>query len=165
VIKKLKGFGKVFVDLKLHDIPSTVEHEVKALVAHGAAIVSVHASGGRDMLEAAVRAGGTTIAAVTVLSSMSKGEARKASHLATHAHAAGVTSLICSPHELGALKKLGRARLITPGIRSPGARMHDQARTMPAREALARGADLLVIGRPITESDKPLDVLFELVES
>lgn len=157
VIKKLKRYGKVFVDFKLYDIPSTVEHEVRALVTLGADLVSVHASGGRDMLESAVRAGGHKVAAVTVLTSMPKSEARRVPGLASLARAAGVTTLIASPREASALKKLYRTiRLVTPGIRARGSEKHDQERTTTAEGALRGGANLLVIGRPITEAENPV---------
>ncbi|MEK7063753.1 MAG: orotidine-5'-phosphate decarboxylase [Patescibacteria group bacterium] len=152
VIKKLKRFGKVFVDLKLHDIPHTVGLETDALVKYGADLISVHASGGREMLEAAVKAGGRRVVAITVLTSLPAQEARKAPGLASLARAAGVTNIVCSPQELGSLRRLSKTvTLITPGIRR-GSKLYDQKRTMPPLQALALGADLLVIGRPITES-------------
>lgn len=162
VIKKLKKFGKVFVDLKLHDIPTTVAHEVTALLEHGADIISVHATGGKDMLEAAVRAGGTKIAAVTILSSMPS-DARRMLQLASLARAAGVSSIICPARDVGSVRRIAKtSRLITPGIRAPRETLHDQKRTASARAALAAGSNLLVIGRPITESPDPLSALATL---
>lgn len=165
VIKKLKRYGKVFVDFKLYDIPSTVEHEVRALVALGADLVSVHASGGRDMLESAVRAGGHKVAAITVLTSMPKSDALRVPALASLARAAGITTLIASPQEAPSLKKLYKTvRLVTPGIRASGSEKHDQNRTATASGALSAGANLLVIGRPITEAANPLHSLMQMMK-
>ena len=163
VIKKLKRFGKVFVDLKLHDIPTTVTHEVTALIGYGADIVSVHASGGKEMLQAAVRAGGTAVAAVTVLSSMPS-DSRRMLQLASLARTAGVYHIICPARDVGAVRRIAKSsHLITPGIRAPRSAVHDQRRTASAHAALAAGSDLLVIGRPITESPDPLKALTALL--
>lgn len=166
IVKKLKRYGKVFVDLKLHDIPTTVAHEVEALSALGADLISVHAAGGREMLEAAVRSGGSKIVAVTVLTSLPKSEARRVPALASLARTAGVRALVCSPHEAPALKKLyPSVTLITPGIREQSDKKEDQVRVATPKVALQNGASLLVIGRPITEAKAPLDVLLKLVEA
>jgi len=163
VIRKLKKYGNVFVDLKLHDIPHTVELEVKTLVAYGADIITVHASGGKEMLRAAVDAGGDKIAAVTVLTSLPPAEARKVPHLASLARSAGISTIVCSPREVGALRKLWKtARFITPGIRGPQDKKTDHKRTSTPEEALKRGATLLVIGRPITKAPDVGQALQEL---
>lgn len=162
VIPKIKKFGNIFVDLKLHDIPTTVQNEVTALIAHGADLVSVHASGGRDMLMAAQKAGGRHIAAVTQLSSL-PGDTRKMLHRASLARAAGISILICPARDVSVVRRIAKsAVLITPGIRALRADQHDQRRTASALAALAAGATLLVIGRPITESATPLAVLHAL---
>lgn len=166
VISKLKRYGKVFLDLKFHDIPETVAHEVAAAVALGVDLVTIHAAGGRDMCEAAVRAGERTVAAVTVLTSLPKAEARRVPHLASLARAAGVHNIVASPLEVSVLKKLyPTATLITPGIRSTTDLKQDQARTLSAQQALDRGASLLVIGRPITQARNPrtkIESLFDV---
>lgn len=165
VIKKLKRYGNVFVDLKLHDIPTTVAHEVEALITHGADVVSVHASGGKEMLQAAVRAGGTRVAAVTTLSSMPS-DSRRMLQLASLARAAGVSSLICPARDVGAVRRIAKtSRIITPGIRTVQGAQHDQLRATTAHKALAAGSTLLVIGRPITESSDQLNTLKNIFES
>jgi orotidine-5'-phosphate decarboxylase len=165
VIKKLKKFGKVFVDLKFYDIPTTVAKEVAALSEYGADLITVHASGGAEMLRAAVDAGGNKIVAVTVLTSLPATEARKVPTLAALARTAGVTNIVCSAREAGIVRRLNKSvTIITPGIRGPEDTKGDQKRTATAAEALMYGANLLVIGRPITKApnaQKALQNLFK----
>ena len=161
----------IFLDLKLHDIPNTVAGAVREVVRLGVAMLTLHASGGRAMLEAAVAA--TTAAeappallGVTVLTSldatdlaeigMAPEAAAQALHLARLAVASGLDGLVCSPHEIRGLRSaFGPApRIVVPGIR-PLEAADDQKRVMAPAEALARGADLLVIGRPITRALDP----------
>jgi len=167
-ISKLKEYGNIFVDLKLHDIPATVEKEVIALVAHKADLITVHASGGIAMLEAAVRAGGNKVVAVTALTSLSPKDTQeiyKASpeetvrQLAESATQAGVSNIVCSPLEIKTVKEVdNNLTVIVPGIRQE--KQHDdQKRTLTAKEAIHAGADLLVIGRPITKAPQPIEAL------
>ncbi|MFZ5468588.1 MAG: orotidine-5'-phosphate decarboxylase [Myxococcota bacterium] len=169
--------AKVFLDLKLHDIPNTVELAASHAGALGASLLTVHASGGEAMLQAAVagaRAGAAKagkaapkVLAVTVLTSLSEADLRAqaipgsaAEHverLAALVHRAGVDGLVCSPREAAALRaKYGPDFfLCTPGIRPAGAEGGDQARTETPAAAIAAGADLLVVGRPIYEAPNP----------
>lgn len=164
IMKELKRFGKVFLDLKFHDIPTTVGGEVAAAAAHGADLITVHASGGAEMLKAAIEAGGDRIVAVTVLTSLPNASAVPA--LATLAASVGVRNIVCSPHEIHTIKEATPgAHIITPGIRSPADEKDDQKRTMSAKEALAAGADLLVIGRPITKAPRPAEALKNIIAS
>ncbi|GAA3736740.1 orotidine-5'-phosphate decarboxylase [Salinactinospora qingdaonensis] len=170
VIATMRGANKVslFLDLKLHDIPATVAGAARAVARLKPAILTVHASGGRDMIRAAVdSAPDTTIAAVTVLTSLPEDALEEVGlrgpssdavrRLATLAVEAGAGALVCSPHEVASLRaEVGPdVTLITPGVRPAGADRGDQARVATPEEALAAGADLLVIGRPITNATDP----------
>ena len=158
----------LFLDLKLHDIPNTVAGAVRSVARLKPRYLTVHASGGGDMVRAAVDAAdGITIAAVTVLTSMSDDVLKAVGlegppldavrRLATLAVEAGAGALVCSPHEVAAVRgEVGRdVVLITPGVRPAGADAQDQARVATPEQALADGADRLVIGRPITGAADP----------
>ena len=170
VIASVRGASgvRVFLDLKLHDIPNTVSGAAKAVSRLRPAILTVHASGGPAMIRAAVDAAPhTQIAAVTVLTSLAEtdlgriglagpaGDAVR--RLAAMSVESGATALVCSPHEVAAVRaEVGPdITLITPGVRPTGADSQDQARVATPERALADGADLLVIGRPITASPDP----------
>ena len=161
---------KVFLDLKYHDIPNTVAGAVSAACRLGVSLVDVHSLGGRAMMEAAVGAMpamGTRLLAITVLTShdaASLAELGLAAdldqavrRLALLAHAAEVDGVVASPHEVPLIREAcGRDFLVvTPGIRPAGARAGDQARAATPAAALAAGADLLVVGRPIIEAPDP----------
>lgn len=153
---------EVFLDLKLHDIPNTVAGAARAVAGLAPSILTVHASGSSAMIKAAVDAlPQTHIAAVTVLTSLTDDDLQKlnwkssrdqAGDLATIAVAAGARALVCSPQEVAEMRRLVGAeiRLITPGVRPAGASLDDQSRVATPQQALHDGADLLVIGRPIT---------------
>jgi orotidine-5'-phosphate decarboxylase len=158
----------LFLDLKLHDIPNTVAGAVRSVARLKPRYLTVHASGGPDMVRAAVDAAdGVTIAAVTVLTSMDAAVLEAVGltgppidavrRLATLAVAAGAGALVCSPQEVAAVRaEVGPdVVLITPGVRPAGADAQDQARVATPEQALADGADLLVIGRPITGAADP----------
>lgn len=155
----------VFLDVKLHDIPATVRGAARALASLRPTYLTVHASGGPAMVEAAVGAlPDTRITAVTVLTSLNAEMlASMGWHgspeeivvgLALQSVHAGARAIVCSPNEVAAVHAAVPAEitLITPGVRPAGAASHDQARTATPRSALDAGADLLVIGRPITEA-------------
>jgi orotidine-5'-phosphate decarboxylase len=159
---------QVFLDLKLHDIPVTVAGAARAVARLRPAILTVHAAGGPAMIRAAAEAApDTSIAAVTVLTSLGDadlaavgvtGTARDACRrLAVMAVAAGARGLVCSPHEVAVVRaEVGPGiTLITPGIRPAGSEAQDQARMATPEAALSAGADLLVIGRPITSAPDP----------
>ena len=159
---------RVFLDLKLHDIPNTVAGAARAVAKLRPEILTVHAAGGSDMIKAAVEAApGTMIAAVTLLTSIGDKDLAELGvdgsvsdtvrRLAVLAVAAGARGLVCSPQEVTAVRaEVGPdILLITPGIRAAGATSDDQARIATPEEALKAGADLLVIGRPITRAPDP----------
>jgi len=170
IVSTVRGGSDVqlFLDLKLHDIPNTVAGAARAVAGLRPTYLTVHASGGADMVRAAVDAvPDVTIAAVTVLTSLSEqvldavglaGPPLDAvRRLAVLAVGAGAGALVCSPQEVAALRaEVGPGIvLITPGIRPSGSGADDQARTATPQQALAGGADLLVIGRPITGAADP----------
>ena len=155
IITLLKPFGKVFVDVKLHDIPNTVAERTAALIENGADLITVHASAGTETLRAAVEHGGNAVVAVTKLTSEHATIAEVVA-LAEIAYAAGVRNIVCSAHEAAAVRKVAPdATIITPGIRAKGGLTHDQKRVATPQEALSAGANLLVVGRAITESKNP----------
>jgi orotidine-5'-phosphate decarboxylase len=164
----------VFLDLKLHDIPETVDRSVARASSLGARMLTVHAGGGPAMLaRAAKRArsegAGLEILAVTVLTSLDAGDLQAlgvggdvsahVERLARMAWDQGVHGFVCSPHEAAHLRRvLGpTATLVTPGIRASGAAGNDdQKRTMTASEAIRAGASRVVVGRPIRDASDPL---------
>lgn len=170
VVASIRGASgvKIFLDLKLHDIPATVASAVRAVTRLRPQLITVHAAGGPAMIRAAVEAAsGTPIAAVTALTSLSGedldrigvpgGIADWVLRLAALAVEAGASGLVCSPREVAAVRdEVGPGiTLITPGVRPAGADTHDQARVATPEEALSAGADLLVIGRAITGAPDP----------
>ncbi|MFI6812717.1 orotidine-5'-phosphate decarboxylase [Nonomuraea sp. NPDC050328] len=170
VIASVRGASgvQVFLDLKLHDIPNTVAGATRSVARLRPAYLTVHAAGGPAMIRAAVEAAPhTKIAAVTVLTSLTAADLAAIGldgptpdavrRLAALSVAAGATALVCSPHEVAAVRaEVGAGiDLITPGVRPAGADTQDQARVATPEQALADGADLLVIGRPITGSADP----------
>jgi orotidine-5'-phosphate decarboxylase len=158
----------VFLDLKLHDIPNTVAGAARAVADLEPAFLTVHASGGPAMVRAAADAlPGTRVTGVTVLTSLADGDlvavgllgpapdaVARLAHLAV---AAGARALVCSPQEVRAVRAVvgPDVTLITPGVRPEGSGAGDQARVATPSQALADGADLLVVGRPITAAGDP----------
>ncbi|MFG2072683.1 orotidine-5'-phosphate decarboxylase [Nonomuraea maritima] len=170
VIASVRGASgvQVFLDLKLHDIPNTVAGAARAVARLRPSILTVHAGGGPAMIRAAVEsAPHTKIAAVTILTSLSEADlgrigiagpaADAVRRLAVLSVEAGATALVCSPNEVAAVRaEVGEdITLITPGVRPLGADTQDQIRVATPEQALADGADLLVIGRPITGAPDP----------
>ncbi|MCG2839467.1 orotidine-5'-phosphate decarboxylase [Sandaracinobacter sp. RS1-74] len=158
----------IFLDLKLHDIPNTVSGALKSLSVLDLAIVNVHAGGGLRMMQAAeaVRPPGAKLIAVTVLTSMDEADlsgigvfgnpAAQVRRLAALTREAGLDGVVCSAHEVAELKaQWANGLFVVPGIRPAGAELGDQKRVMSPAEALAAGATLLVIGRPITAAQDP----------
>ena len=159
----------VFLDLKLHDIPHTVEGAARRAAESGAALLTVHASGGSRMVEAAVRGAGPAVRVlgVTVLTSLDEaalarvglaGPAEAAAvRLARLAVEAGAGGLVCSPLEVKAVRAaVGPGPLlVVPGVRPPGAARGDQARVATPAEAVQAGADVLVLGRPLRDAPDP----------
>lgn len=165
----------VFLDLKWHDIPTTVRKAARAASKLDVRLVTVHASGGRAMLDAAIEGAGQAcgVLAVTVLTSLdaaSLGEAWGRSiarvvdevlRLAELARSAGAHGIVCSGAEAAAVRAVygNTLRLLVPGIRIPGGAAHDQARTVTPEAALAAGASYLVLGRAVTEAPDPREAL------
>jgi len=169
---------RTFIDAKLHDIPRTVEAAMRQLVRPNAHIVNVHALGGLEMMRAAVDAANERAAelgitapqifAVTILTSIGSedllelglngGPGENATRLAALARDAGCAGVVCSAHEVRDLKNFfGDDFLtLTPGIRPAGTAHGDQKRVMTPAQAVAAGADYLVVGRPITQAENPL---------
>ncbi len=177
-----RGFD-VFLDLKFHDIPNTVAKAVTAAAELGVWMVNVHASGGLQMMEKAKEAlsqygdKAPLLIAVTVLTSMgeddlallgiTKSPAEQVEHLARLAQQAGLDGVVCSAMEAEILKQqLGsQFKLITPGIRPEGSSVDDQKRIMTPKQAVDVGVDYLVVGRPITKSNEPRQVLQSINQS
>jgi len=170
VVQAVRGASGVelFLDVKLHDIPATVAGAARAVARLRPRYVTVHAAGGAAMVRAAVEAApDVLIAGVTVLTSLGAADLESIGlagppgdavrRLAVLAVAAGARALVCSPHEVAGLRaEVGPdVVLITPGVRPAGAERQDQARVATPEQALADGADLLVIGRPITGEADP----------
>ncbi len=176
LVEELGAAGvPVFLDLKLHDIPNTVERAAANCARLGARLITVHAGGGRAMLAAAAAgvasvaaAERTRVLAVTVLTSLDDealaelgiggGAAARVSAWAELAHAAGCDGVVCSPRELAELRRrIGPPFvLLAPGIRPAGAAVGDQRRVATPAAAVADGADYLVVGRPITAAPDPV---------
>ena len=164
-----QGF-KIFLDLKLHDIPNTVKKSIQGLASLPIKMLTIHTSGGKDMMMAAMEATSDTqikVFGVTALTSLSDDEideifqrtsSEQVNAMLDLAESAGIDGIVCSPHELELVKKRGTLLAITPGIRLQDSD-DDQKRVMTPKEAINLGADYLVIGRPITQSDDILETL------
>ena len=163
----------IFLDLKLHDIPNTVAGAVRAVLTLRPRMLTVHAAGGSAMIQAAQQAGSAggaerpMILAVTVLTSLGQPDLAAAGvagpvadqvlRLGRMAIEAGADGLVCSPREVAMLRQaLGSSvRLVVPGIRPEGSAAGDQVRTMTPAQAVAAGADWIVVGRPVTQATDP----------
>lgn len=180
LVRKLEALGaRVFLDLKLHDIPNTVAQAVDAAVQTGAWMINVHASGGLSMMQAAAKAGREAaerlrrppplLIGVTVLTSMDESGLRESGvqrslldqvlALAKMTLAAGLDGVVSSPQETASIRQAcgSQFTIVTPGIRgaSAGAERHDQVRTMGPAEAIRAGASYIVVGRPIIAAPDP----------
>jgi orotidine-5'-phosphate decarboxylase len=170
-----KGF-KIFLDLKLHDIPNTVKKSIKGLVSLPIDMMTIHTSGGLEMMKAAKNAvDGTDIKifGVTALTSLSDEDtsmifkrtaAEQVNTMLDLAEQAGIDGVVCSPHELSLVAKRESLLSITPGIRLKDSN-DDQNRVMTPKEAFKKGANFLVIGRPITEAKNIKEALLEIHNS
>lgn len=182
LVETMAASSRVFLDVKLHDIPNTVRRAVANCAVTGAAMVNVHAAGGRAMLAAAVEGAHTNatghrplVIAVTILTSLDAaalaelGLPAAPSDLVVRwaelARAAGLDGVVASAHEATAIRRAcGEDFLIvTPGIRPAGSSAGDQKRVMSPAEAVAAGADILVVGRPITAARRPQVAVAEIV--
>ena len=167
-----KGFN-IFLDLKLHDIPNTVKKSIEGLISLPINMLTIHTSGGKEMMSAAMEAvSGTDIKVfgVTTLTSLSdegtinifkRTTSEQVDAMLDLAESAGIDGVVCSPHELELVSKRESLLSITPGIRLNDSN-DDQKRVMTPKEAIDLGADYLVIGRPITQSDDILGSLEDI---
>lgn len=165
----------IFLDLKLHDIPNTVAGAMQALHVLEPAIVTVHASGGRAMMEDAKAAAalGTKVVAVTMLTSLDERDLRRTGidgsahdqvmRLAELAQAAGLDGIVCSGKEVGEVRKQWKEGFfVVPGLRLAGSAVGDQKRVVTPRQARDDGASVLVIGRPISRAEDPVEAAREI---
>ena len=169
----------IFLDLKLHDIPNTVSGAIKQVAALKPRFLTVHASGGQEMIQAAATAApDIEITAVTILTSLSQQNVtdigftgstlERATELAKLAVGGGARAIVCSPLEIVAIRNVipNEVKIITPGIRPKDqTKTDDQKRTMDPKSALEAGANFLVIGRPITAARKPSEAAKTILES
>lgn len=176
LVKEVQALAPVFLDLKLHDIPTTVRRAVEAVLPLDPRLLTLHAQGGPTMMEAAAeavrahreRGGRTELLAVTVLTSLDREALSRlghtaepadlALHLARLAHRSGCDGAVCSPQEAAAVREAcGESfHRLTPGIRPAGSALQDQARALTPAQALRAGATWLVVGRPITRAADPV---------
>ena len=178
-LREIAALGlPVFLDLKLHDIPNTVSKAMAALAPLEPAVVTVHAGGGRAMMEAAKAAapGATKVVGVTVLTSLDGGDLRstgvsgepgeQVERLAILARDAGLDGIVCSGAEVAAARRSWPGGFfVVPGVRPTGSGTADQKRTVTPRQALDAGASILVIGRPITGAADPAEAIQAIAAS
>ena len=183
IVRELHARGfEVFLDLKFHDIPNTVYKAIRVAADLGVWMVNVHASGGREMLIKARQAIQDSqhkplLIAVTILTSLSDAEVAEIGYsrslteqtlyLAQLSYACGIDGVVCSAHEAAAIKQVTNAKFltVTPGIRLSADKTDDQTRIMTPVQAIASGADYLVIGRPITQALAPATTLRAINQS
>jgi len=178
IVREIVESGrKVFLDLKLHDIPTTVRHAVKSAVTTGASMLTVHASGGSAMLQAAAEAadGKLTLLGITVLTSFSDEDLTQVGvptsvlsqvlRMAALARNAGLGGIVTSPREAAeARRELGEGfAIVTPGIRPAGADVNDQQRSATPASAIEAGVSHIVVGRPITHAADPAQAAREIL--
>ncbi|WP_174854718.1 orotidine-5'-phosphate decarboxylase [Streptococcus suis] len=180
IINYLKGCGhSIFLDLKLHDIPNTVESAMKVLAKLGVDMTNVHAAGGVEMMRAARRGLGkdTVLIAVTQLTSTSEEQMRTDQniqtslqeavvHYAQRAQEASLDGVVCSAHEVALIKDATSSDFVclTPGIRPTGGEVGDQKRVMTPADATRIGSDYIVVGRLITKSEHPYQTYLSIKE-
>ena len=176
-VSRVRDHGPVFLDLKLHDIPNTVERASFNVGRIGVAMFTVHALGGEAMIAASVRGAeagageaghpAPVVVAVTVLSSLAGEELASPASLAFEAKAAGAGGMVVSGEDVSAVREVvgEEPYVVVPGIRPAGSNGHDQVRILTPEAAVERGADYLVVGRPITSSDDPAGVARAILAS
>jgi orotidine-5'-phosphate decarboxylase len=188
IVQRIRAMGApVFLDLKFHDIPNTVARAVSAAVRLDVVMLTVHCSGGLEMMQAAERAAQETalqsgrnaplVLGVTVLTSMDANQlsnagadanvGRQVERLASLAVKAGLRGLVCSPLEIALLRQIlpAEIRLVTPGIRTGAEAKDDQKRVLTPKEAMEAGANWLVIGRPICAAENPREAAERILAS
>lgn len=185
IVREIVEMGsKVFLDLKLHDIPNTVRNAAVEAAKLGASMITVHTSGGRGMMEAVANevrdkfgANKPIVVGVTVLTSLDEAGLREVGFassmdeqvvkLAQLSESCGLDGVVCSPREIRLVRNVVRPsfKIVTPGIRMPGQSADDQQRTATPQEAIAAGADYIVVGRSVTEDRDPRGALERLIQS
>jgi orotidine-5'-phosphate decarboxylase len=176
IVRELVSRGeRVFLDLKIHDIPNTAKHAIQEAASLGAFMATVHASGGASMLRACNHPS-LLVLGVTVLTSLEEADLRDIGfggsaeanvvRLATLARESGLRGVVASPREIAPVREACGADfvILTPGIRPAGSDAGDQQRTMTPREAVRAGADYIVVGRPITQAADPRSAALRIVE-
>lgn len=178
VVGTLREYGQIFCDPKLHDIPNTVANQVQVLCEAGVDLVTLHGAGGEEMMRMAMEArfGETRILAVTVLTSMDeeatqsmygRGVQAQVRHVAGLAKTCGMDGVICSPVDLPLLNEVDPDHAlmrVTPGVRPTWyVQPDDQERVLNPAEAMEAGADLLVVGRPITHARDPATAISRIL--
>jgi orotidine-5'-phosphate decarboxylase len=175
-VERVRTFAPVFLDLKLHDIPTTVQHAARNAARLGIDMLTVHALGGEAMVAAAVRGvsdgvpadrPAPAVVAVTVLSSLAGEGLASPASLAFEAVSAGASGVVVSGEDVSEVREVvgEEAMLVVPGIRPAGSNGHDQVRILTPEEAIERGADYLVVGRAISESSDPAAVARAILAS
>jgi orotidine-5'-phosphate decarboxylase len=176
--------GKVFLDLKFHDIPNTVSHAAIEAAKLGVSMMTIHASGGRAMMHALARdlhdkfgERKPIVVAVTVLTSLDTKALfemgwempldEQVQRLARLAEECGIDGVVCSPREIQLVRKVvqPKFKIVTPGIRLPDQSLNDQQRTATPREALSSGADYIVVGRAVTDNTDPRSAMQHLLDT
>jgi orotidine-5'-phosphate decarboxylase len=176
--------GKVFLDLKFHDIPNTVTHAAIEAAKLGVSMMTIHASGGRSMMESTAselneKCGDKrpTIVAITVLTSLDTRSLfeigleqpldQQVQRLALLAQECGIDGVVCSPREIQLVRKstIPGFKIVTPGIRMPDQSLDDQHRIATPHDALAAGADYIVVGRAVTDDREPRAAMKRLIQS
>jgi orotidine-5'-phosphate decarboxylase len=188
IVKKIRATGAaVFLDLKFHDIPNTVAKAVAAAVRLDVQMLTIHTSGGSEMMRAAEKSAQETaiqaghnaplVLGVTILTSLDSTElseigmeanvGKQVERLATLAVKSGLRGLVCSPLEITGLRQIlpKEVQLVTPGIRTGAEKADDQKRTLSPKEAIDAGANWLVIGRPITAAENPRAAAEKILET
>jgi orotidine-5'-phosphate decarboxylase len=174
--------GKVFLDLKFHDIPNTVAHGVLEAAKLGASMMTIHAAGGRVMMETVAKEledkfgnRKPIVVAVTVLTSLNdaglldigttRPVVQQVTAMASLAEECGIAGVVCSPNEIHLVRQAvgPNFKIVTPGIRMPGQSANDQQRLATPREALEAGADYIVVGRAVTAAPDPRMAVQELM--
>lgn len=180
----IAGGGKIFLDLKFHDIPNTVAHAAIEAAELGVSMMTIHSSGGRAMMETVSKELGgkcgsskPLVVAITVLTSLDtralfeigieKPVEDQVQRLASFAEECGMDGVVCSPREIGVVRKRVNAKfaIVTPGIRMADDSINDQQRISTPHDAIAAGADYIVIGRPITADRDPRGAAERILQS
>lgn len=178
IVREIVARGdRVFLDLKVHDIPNTAKHAIGEAVSLGASIATVHAAGGEAMLRACAESqGNLLVLGVTILTSLDEGDLPRigfsgdvpsnAVRLARLVQSAGLRGVVASPREITALREACGPELVilTPGIRPAGGDVGDQRRTMTPGDAVRAGADYIVVGRPITAARDKRAAAMQIIE-